>query len=144
MKLVADFSGNYEDCIERYWELERYCNQDDTNEVLFHGYASTRNVKLRNDYYFYKRKIYINIEAPCSFFSPDDPLADQSYFNEVYSICPYSSEYFDKIKDVHPTRHIAIPWMYSKNYTKENEGTQIHDKIYDVMYMGFFHSKLHA
>ena len=145
MKLVQDLSGGYKDIVEMYWHLERFCDNDPSENVLFHGYAASRNKELKEQHKHYKRKIYINIESPCSFFSEDDNVEEtHSYFDEVYSICPFTGDYLNKAYPNHKTKHIFIapPVSYDSHMIKYKD-TFPSTKIHDVFYVGYSHSQLY-
>ena len=130
MKIVAEYSGEYQDMINSYYNLEQY-DDNSTSEVLFQGYSTSINNELKEKYKDFKKRVYINLEAPCAYTSTQTCNDEQTYFTDVYTICPYSAKWLNETTN---TKFVPIPFPFSKkcfeniNYNAPKE--------YDVMYMG--------
>jgi hypothetical protein len=66
MKIVTEYSGEYQDMINSYYNLEQY-NDDSQTEVLFQGYSTSVNDSLKEQYKNYDKRVYMNLEAPCAY-----------------------------------------------------------------------------
>lgn len=126
MKVVIDTSGDYPDVVSSHYDLMKY-NDDSSDIVLFQGYNSSRNNKLKSLYAKYPKRIYLNLESPTGMIATKTNFIEQSYFTHVYNICPYTAELFNKQGH---TKHIPIAFPVPLD--KFNH----FDKEYDVMYMG--------
>ena len=122
--------AEYPDVINSYYELERF--QDGVRDwVLFQGYdASTDDMAKQRNKDIPKR-VYLNLEAPTAFCSTDCCQEQQAYFSDVYTLCPYTSEYQNSVQQ--QTKFIPIPFPYREKCFSEftNE-----EKQFDVIYMG--------
>ena len=130
MKIVADYSGEYQDMINSYYNLEQY-DDDSKSEVLFQGYSTSINNELKEKYKDFNKRIYINLEAPCAYTSTTTCNDEQTYFTDVYTICPYSAKWLNETTN---TKFTAIPFPYSKKCFEHIDYNA--PKEYDVMYMG--------
>jgi len=135
MKIVRDKTGEYGDCAYEYLDFEKFDN-DSEEEVLFYGYATPYNNEIKNKYKNFKRKVYYQGEQPCGFYGPPQEVKKSievaDYFDEVYSTCPYSAEWMNKINNYDKYRPIIFPHNISWS-APENENL---DKILDVIYWG--------
>jgi hypothetical protein len=137
MKIVVTNKGEYADVINSYYNLEKY-NDNSTEDVLFQGYASCRDPELLEIHKDYKKRRYLNLEAPCAFTSSSSTVAEHSYFTHVYSICPYTCEWLNRASD---TKHIPIPFPFNLESFKNVEYGK---KEHDVIYMGPLLSHMHV
>jgi len=136
MKIVHVPGGEYQDVLGSYDEYSRF-DDGSEEEVFFYGYNSTKRNDLKDKYAGYKRKVYLTLEAPCSFLNTSDAITSQSYFDQVYTICPYTARW---LTDITSTEYIAIPQPYREEYfEKYNE---MPEKTKDVIYHGGVHSPL--
>lgn len=136
MKIVHIPGGEYPDVLGSY---DRYEDFDDglDDVVFFYGYNSIKNNKMKLKYADYKRKVYLNLEAPCSFLTTEDAVLLQEYFDQVYTICPYTAEWLNKSTK---TEFIPIIQPYREEHFEEYK--VMTDKRYDVIYHGGVHSKI--
>ena len=81
MKVVVNYKGEYGDMVNSYYNLERM-SDNSTEEVLFQGYNTSKNPNMRKQYKNYKKRCYMNLEAPCSFTSTLTSIAEQNYFTQ--------------------------------------------------------------
>lgn len=129
MKIVVNSSGEYQDMINSYYNLEKYDDGSDKS-VLFQGYSTSKDSKFKAQYKDYPRRVYLNLEAPCAFASTLTTVEEQKYFTEVFTICPYTAEWLNKSTD---TNFIPIPFPFNMDSFKHLKHGE---KIYDTMYMG--------
>jgi len=110
-----------------------------SDEALFIGISCTEEPFMINLLKNFNRKVYINLEHPCTLYSPSNklglsPIQQQELFDEVYTICPYSAEWFNGL-DL-STKFISMPYPHNLVYDKFQEV----EKRYDVAYCGLIHS----
>jgi len=127
MKIATNHSGEYRDVINSHYDLKRFDDGSDS-EVLFQGYNSSRDNVLKAAYKDYKKRAYLNLEAPCSFTTTPTSIEEQMYFTDVYSICPYTCDWLNAKGS---TVFTPIPFPYSKTTSVVSEY-----KAIDVIYMG--------
>jgi spore maturation protein CgeB len=128
MKVIIDNRSEYSDVLGNYYGLSKH-NDDSPDEVFFQGYDTSRNVALKKTFSDYTKKVYLNLESPCSLLTTQTSIEEHSFFTHVLSICPYTSEWLrDKIK----TKFIVVPFPISLEMFKDVNT----EKIYDVIYMG--------
>ena len=127
MKIIVDNSGEYNDVMGNYFNLSKY---DDGAEdvVFFQGYNTSRNVGLKQQYACFKKRIYLNLESPCSFLTTQSSVEEQKYFTHIFTLCPYTAEW---LKDTN-TNFIVVPFPISLDVFNKVGG----DKEFDVIYMG--------
>jgi len=129
MKIIATYNGEYKDMINSYYNLEKY-DDNSTEEVLFQGYSTISRNDLREKYKNYRKRCYMNLEAPCSFTSTVTSINEHNYFTHIYSICPYTCDWLNQMIG---NENIPIPFPYnSKSFENINYG----EKTHDVIYMG--------
>jgi len=137
MKILTMPQGWYPDDINSRLNFDEF-NTNCDEEILLVGIACVENPDLRSYYADYERKVYINLEHPCSLYSGYkelDPLAQQQLFDEVYSICPYTCEWLNQMRV--GTTFIPMPYPHNKVYD------EYHDfpKKIDVSYCGLIHNE---
>ena len=93
MRIVEDLKIEVPDTNAHHWNLKSYSSES-SEEVLFYGYNASSNSSLLNNYSSFKRRMYFNNWAPCEYAQPK--VDDTSFFNEIYSICPYTSKWLNK------------------------------------------------
>ncbi len=130
MKIVAEYSGEYSDMINSYYNLERF-DDNSESEVLFQGYSTSVNNNLKEKYKNFDKRVYLNLEAPCAYCSTLSCNEEQKYFTHVYTLCPFSSEWLNKNTN---TKFISIPFPYAEECFQHIDYNS--KKIYDVIYMG--------
>lgn len=130
MKIVAEHSGEYNDVINSFYDLERF-DDNSSSEVLFQGYSTSLNNELKEKYKNFEKRVYLNLEAPCAYCSTETCNIEQEYFTHVYTLCPYTCDWMNKTSK---TKFIPIPFPYAKKCFEKIDYSA--EKIYDVMYMG--------
>jgi hypothetical protein len=91
MLIVNDFTGDYKDGYNTTLNLERYSENGDT--VFFYGIQCGIDKVLLNRYQNYRRKVLLDLWSPCAFFTDPNHFSILEGFDEVYSICPYTTEW---------------------------------------------------
>jgi hypothetical protein len=134
MKIIEDLRIEVPDTNAYHWDLKSY-SEEDTETVLFYGYNVASNRELQDKFAHYKRRIYFNNWAPCEFAQP--AVDNDAYFSEIYSICPYTSEWINQAEG--GSRYRSIFYPYNKKIIPEP-----HDKKYDVIYHGGIHGQEHV
>ena len=106
-----------------------------------YGFNAAINKEFKNKCKDYHRKIYFNNWAPCEFCHIDVMGGLNSFeydldFNEIYSICPYTTKWLNSMYGVNRYKYIFYP--FNKKYVPLPE-----TKIYDVIYHGNIHCQEH-
>jgi hypothetical protein len=140
MVVTRDLGGDYQGGGNTDLKLESY--QDDSQDtVLMYGISSTTNTSLQNRYSGCSRKILLNLWDPCSLYLEPDHLGHDfhgqvAYFDEVWSICPYSVKWKNTI---------GGPKFYYSCYPfDESLVPPRMEKVYDVCFTGGIYSGEHA
>jgi len=139
--VVEDLSVEVPDTNAHHWYLTQHSEESDSS-VLICGFNGSTNVDIQRSYDHFERKIYFNNWAPCEFaqykvIRNKNAFEYEEYFDEIYSICPYS-----------------VDWMNSQNFSRRYKpifypfspyiipATQ--QKEYDVIYHGGIHGNEHV
>jgi len=133
-------SGDYADGVPVHLNLEEF-SREDNKEVLFYGYNSVQNDQLQRQYSHYERKVYLNLATPTDFLNDGDgkgrnALDQVEYFDEIYTICPYTIEWHRTVHQDGRYRYIFHP--YDGSYSPSS-----YDKEVDVCYFGGIHGPYH-
>ena len=140
MLVIGDLSAEVPDTNAFHWNFEEY-SQESQTDVLLYGYNASDNASLHECLEKYARKIYFNNWAPCEFAQKreengHDGFKKEHFFDEIYSICPYSNAWLNSLnlgrvyKDIFYPFHVdLIPDELSKQY--------------DVIYHGGIHGAEH-
>ena len=141
MIVVKDMAGDTPDGVNFYLEIERHSEQSD-KDVLMYGINTTLNFDLQNKYKDFESKKLLNLWQPCEFSQISDPAGQNAfqqfqYFTKVYSICPYTAEWLNKLEG--SDRHEAIFYPFGDDVIPERQ-----EKIYDVCYFGGLHGIDHV
>ena len=143
MKVLYNSGGEYGDCIVKHFDLTDY-NDDTTDTILFWGWNSVDNDIIKQQYEFASKKIFINTVQPCDVLSGPVDIIKQSYFDEVFTICPYTAHVLNtdpnKISD---TLYTPICFPFRKKYFNKYKNMTISDKEKDVIYYGNLHHNLY-
>lgn len=140
MKIVHDFGGECYDGVNTYLKLEEY--QDNSKkEVLMYGINCTINKPFQQFHKNFKRKTLLNLWDPCALYTRDDVLGQDyhkqiEYFDDVYSICPYTAEWTNELYGKKKLYYSFYPF-------NEKHIPELQNKIYDVCYFGGIHDKEH-
>jgi len=141
MRIVEDISAEVPDTNACHWDLKAL--SEDTNEetVLMYGYNSCCDRGIQEKHEDFKRKIYFNNWAPCEFFQYRDhhgrnAINYDEYFDEIYSICPYTSHWLNSQQLGRTYKPIFYPFNKSIIPLPSS-------KLYDVIYHGGIHGIEH-
>ncbi len=116
-----------------YFDLQDY-SEDSNDEILIYGHDTLENPpEILNNY---KIKKYLNVTMPTEFCSDQDLYLDD-IFDEIYTICPYSCSWLNKLKNINKYKFIWYP--FNKKYIPPKT-----EKKYDVCYHGGIHGNKHV
>lgn len=141
MQIVEDLTAEVPDTNAFHWGFKDFSEPSNEN-VLFYGYNSATNTILHNRYADFKRRIFFNNWAPCEFAQPSvidgvHTFDRESFFNEVYSICPYTNQWLNSLGLDREYANLFYP--YSPSLIPERQ-----EKQYDVIYHGGIHGIEHV
>jgi len=132
MKIINNLKTEIPDTNTYYFDLQDY-SIENSDTVLIYGYDTLENPpEILNKY---KIKKYLNVTMPTEFCSDQDIFLDNK-FDKIYSICPYSCDWLNKIKNTNKYEFIWYP--FNKKYIPPKAG-----KKYDVCYHGGIHGIKH-
>ena len=143
MKVLYNKGGEYGDCIVKHFDLMEY-NDDTTDKVLFWGWNSVDSDEIKDQYQSANKKIFINTVQPCDIVGGPIEILKQSYFDEVFTICPYAAHVLNttpnKISD---TLYTPICFPFREKHFNKYKNITIADKEKDVIYYGNLHHSLY-
>lgn len=143
MKIVRTEGGEYNDCIVKYFDLFDY-QTDAIDKVLFWGWASLDNESKKDEYQKYNKKYFINTAMPCEIIGGYVDILKQSYFDEVYTICPYTSNVLNTTQNkISNTKYTPICFPFREKYFDKYKSITISDKETDVIYYGNLHHTIY-
>jgi hypothetical protein len=143
MKVLYNSGGEYGDCIVKHFDLMDY-NDDKTDRVLFWGWNSLEKDDLKSQYESSKDKVFINTAMPCEIIGGYVDILKQSYFDNVYTICPYTANVLNTTPNkMSDTVYTPICFPYPEKYFTKYENIQPSDKTTDVIYYGNLHHGLY-
>ena len=99
MRVLTAPWGWYPDDINSKLNFDEFAVPS-SDEGLFIGISCTEDPFIINFLKNFKRKVYINLEHPCTLYTPTNklnlsPIEQQTLFDEVYTICPYSADWLN-------------------------------------------------
>jgi hypothetical protein len=141
MLILGDLSGEVPDTNSYHWNLDQLSDDSNQESVLMYGYNSSQNKDFHERCSSFERKIYFNNWAPCEYAQFKDHNNKNAFnydenFNEIYSICPYTSEWLNSKNLGRKYKEIFYP--YNKKIIPLN-----FEKEYDVIYHGGLHGEEH-
>jgi hypothetical protein len=141
MLILEDLSAEVPDTNAYHWDLKALSDETEQNSVLMYGYNASQNKQFHEKCESYGRKIYFNNWAPCEFaqrrdHNGNDAINYDQFFNEVYSICPYTSDWLNTKGLGRQYKEVFYP--YNKKIIPSN-----FEKEYDVIYHGGLHGQEH-
>ena len=142
MRIVSDLNGDYSNGVPGNLRLERFSKENDF-EILFYGYNSGENDELQKRYENYNRKVLLNLWSPCDYQNKGDSKGNDAlnqfrFFDEVYSICPYTIEWLKSYFNDTKHKYIFHPFDEKPEKFIEN-----YEKKVDVCYFGGIHGYFH-
>ncbi len=135
MKIISDFSGDYQDGYNTALKIEEF--SDDGNAAFFYGIQCGIDKKHLRLHREYPRKILLDLWSPCAFFSDPDHFSILEGFDEVYSICPYTTEWTNRKLGKNLMKYCFYP-VSPRVIEPEDKR-----KTYDVCYVGGIYSPEH-
>jgi len=134
MKVIKDISLEIPGTNVHYFNLDEY-TEDNNATILAYGYNFLESHHMYDELKKYNRKVYLNVSMPTEFCGNVPTLQDQ-FFDEVYSICPYSVNWLNDITKTNKYKSISYPF-------NKHDIPTTHDKKYDVCYHGGLHGRYH-
>jgi hypothetical protein len=163
MKIISDFTGDYKNGYNTALKIEMFSDDDDV--VFFYGIQCGIDKKLLDHHKSYRRKILLDLWSPCAFFVDPNHFSIVDGFDEVYSICPYTSEWTNRQlgrklmkycfyhvspDTINPRNPVSIFSRLLNIFKSDNSHSNSDssdpaslDKIYDVCYVGGIYSQEH-
>lgn len=140
MNVVTLAHGWYPDDINSKLDFNRFGTHEKVNDLLLIGIPCTEEPAIFELMKQFKRTVYINLEHPCTLYGDSNrmemsPLEQQTIFDEVYTICPYTAHWLNKLEV--GTKFVAMPYMHNLIY-------DIHattEKRHTVAYAGLIHDE---
>ncbi len=141
MLILQDLSAEVPDTNAYHFKFTEHSESEEQDTVLMYGYNASDNKEFQKQCAEFKRKLYFNNWIPCEFAQTrytngHDALEKEDYFDEIYSICPYTNRWLNSLelgrtyKDIfYPFRAHLIPEPLEKEY--------------DVIYHGGIHGLEH-
>jgi hypothetical protein len=141
MLILQDLSAEVPDTNAFHFNFTEHSNIDSRQSVLMYGYNASDNKEFQEYCQDFSRKIYFNNWSPCEFAQKReengyDALKKEQYFNEVYTICPYTNRWLNSLNLGRKYKDIFYPFHESLIPPSE-------EKIYDVIYHGGIHGQEH-
>lgn len=140
MLILEDLSAEVADTNAYHWNLKDL-SASSADTILTYGYNASSNQDFHKQYADFKRKIFFNNWAPCEFAQSKDhnnktALDYDAFYDEIYSICPYSCEWLNNLNLGRDYKPIFYP--FNKKIIPQQQS-----KIYDVIYHGGIHGIEH-
>lgn len=138
MIVVNNSKGDLPQGITTNLNLEKYSEYSDY-DVLFYGLNSTIDLSIQQQFQNYGRKVLLNLWSPCEWMSENldgkDAFGQIEYFDEIYSICPYTIEW---LREKVP--HKRLKFIF---HPHDDSTTIDRVKTHSVGYFGSFPSRQH-
>ena len=132
MLVLKDLSLEIPGTNTHYIGFDEY-SQPSEDTVLLFGFNNLHSNKLFNEIKDFKRKIYFNVTMPTEFGGDHDISLDDK-FDEIYTICPYSVEWLNEVKN---TDKYKLAW-YPFDPIGVDDAVG-YNKTHDVCYHGGIH-----
>jgi spore maturation protein CgeB len=131
--------GWYPDDINSKLEFDEFAKPS-PDAALYVGISCTEEPSILHHMKNFKRKVYLNLEHPCTLYAPPNKagfgaIEQQTIFDEVYTICPYTAEWLNSLGT--STTFRAIPYPHNLKYDIYHDV----EKVYDVAYCGLIHNE---
>ena len=130
MKIYKDLKVEVPKTNTHYFDLEDF-QADEDYAALYYGYTFICDQAHPNLLEKHKKNIYLNVVPPtefCGYYNTNS----EDRFDSIYSICPYTVDWLNKIKNTDKYKKIWYPFN-SKYIPDEAE------KKYEVCYHGGIH-----
>ena len=141
MLILEDLSIEELDTNAHHWDIKSL-STDNNQTVLMYGFNAAINKDFQLQCKDYTRKLYFNNWAPCEFCHTDvmgglNAFEYDLFFDEIYSICPYTVKWLNSMYGVDRYKYIFYP--FNKKYILKSDPI----KLYDVIYHGNIHCQEH-
>tara|TARA_R110001583_G_scaffold8965_14_gene42355 strand:+ start:91 stop:1026 length:936 start_codon:yes stop_codon:yes gene_type:complete len=130
MKIYKNLSIEVPGTNTHYFDLEDF-GETKGAQALYYGWAFLTNGTPPELLRRQPHNSYLNVVSPTEFCGPYDISCDNS-FDKIFSICPYTVEWLNKIKGTNKYKTIWYP--FHRKYIPTNN-----KKKYDVCYHGGIH-----
>jgi len=130
MKVYKDLAVEIVGTNTHYFDLEDFESEDDT-KALYYGYTFICNQAFPDLLKNHSKNIYLNMVPPTEFCGPYD-INSEDRFDLIYSICPFTVDWLNKIKNTNKYKKVWYP--FHSRYIPEHD-----EKKYDVCYHGGIH-----
>jgi len=142
MLIKEDLSMEELDTNAHHWDIKSL-STDNNQTVLMYGFNAAINKDFQLQCKDYPRKLYFNNWAPCEFCHTDvmgglNAFEYDLFFDEIYSICPYTVKWLNSMYGVDRYKYIFYP--FNKKYISKSDPI----KLYDVIYHGNIHCQEHV
>lgn len=143
MKIVRAEGGEYSDCIVKYFDLMDF-DDNKLDSVLFWGWQCIERKDIQQKYHESKKKYFINTAQPCDIINGYNDIIKQFYFDEVFTICPYTANILNTQENkTFSTKYTPICFPFRQKYFDKYKSITINDKVKDVIYYGNLHHNLY-
>ncbi|MBN1381135.1 MAG: glycosyltransferase family 1 protein [Deltaproteobacteria bacterium] len=129
MRVVSDFAGDYKDGYNSSLNIEEFSN-DDVDTVFFYGIQCGIDKKLLDLHKHYRRKILLDLWSPCAFFTNPGHFNIINGFDEIYSICPFTSQWTNTQVGKKLMKYAFYP------VNPQSIKPDSFNKLFDVVYAG--------
>lgn len=141
MKILTLPNDWYPDDINSKLNLDEF-SEETNDKILLIGLPATYDKNIISYYKKFKKSAYLNLEHPCTLYGDSinslglNPIQQQLLFDEVYTICPYTSEWLSSFKNI-KTKFFCVPYVHNLKYNLYKDSI----KTKDVAYCGLIHSE---
>lgn len=143
MKILYSTGGEYGDCIVKHFDLLPYDNEE-SDTVLFWGWSSIDSKDLQSKFESSRQKYFINTAQPCEIINGYIDILKQGYFDEVFTICPYTAKVLNTTQNPpFGTLYTPICFPFRESKFKKYDYINLGDKHIDVVYYGNIHSPMY-
>jgi hypothetical protein len=131
MIVIKDLSAEIPGTNTHYFDFD-HLGKPNGNICLYYGYNNlfNSNIPFTND----TKNIYFNVTMPTEFFSDQDIYLDDK-FDKIYTICPYSVDWLNELKQT--DKYHCIWYPFNSNHIPFHMFN--HDKKFDICYHGGIH-----
>lgn len=130
MKIYKDLSREIKGTNTHYFDFGDHASRHDSS-ALYYGYTFIEDQAHPDILKSHEKNIYLNVVTPTEFCGPYNTQAEDR-FDEIYSICPFTVKWLNKLKNTNKYKKIWYPFN-SKHTPSHGK------KKYDVCYHGGIH-----
>lgn len=142
MLIMRNTTAEVPDTNAQHFLFEEYSDDNGEDIAFAYGYNSSSDFLVRARSQNAKRKVFFNNWSPTEFAQSSDhfgktPISYDDFFDEIYSICPYSNKWLNSMGFKKKYRDIFYP------YNERLIPNASFEKKYDVIYHGGIHGQEH-